>query len=97
MNNERVFPPELEREAFETTALLYPGEIPTLLRVARCVLGWIEPLLYRVIHLASNDEPTARALLHAMSTKPPSFFRTVRHLGSTSTTTMPLSISGSLI
>ncbi|KAJ7472953.1 hypothetical protein B0H11DRAFT_2236827 [Mycena galericulata] len=34
------FPPELEREIFETAALLYPEIIPTLLRVARHVLLW---------------------------------------------------------
>ncbi|KAJ7484164.1 hypothetical protein FB451DRAFT_1028462 [Mycena latifolia] len=33
-------PPELEREIFETTALLYPKTIPKLLRVARRVLLW---------------------------------------------------------
>ncbi|KAJ7107396.1 hypothetical protein C8R44DRAFT_857975 [Mycena epipterygia] len=39
------FPPELEREIFETTALLYPKTIPKLLRVARRVLFWKVPLL----------------------------------------------------
>lgn len=34
------FPPELERELFETTAYRYPNEIPTLLRVAHRVLIW---------------------------------------------------------
>ncbi|KAJ7807456.1 hypothetical protein B0H13DRAFT_2153713 [Mycena leptocephala] len=43
-----VLPPDLERELFETAAMMYPQEIPTLLRVARRVLSWIEPLLYRV-------------------------------------------------
>jgi hypothetical protein len=37
---EPSFPPDLKREVFETTALMYPGEIPTLLRVARRVLIW---------------------------------------------------------
>ncbi|KAJ6550243.1 hypothetical protein B0H19DRAFT_1265087 [Mycena capillaripes] len=35
MDHEPVFPDELEREIFETTALMHPGDIPTLLRVAR--------------------------------------------------------------
>jgi hypothetical protein len=35
-----AFPPELEREIFETTALMYLGQMPTLLRVARRVLIW---------------------------------------------------------
>ncbi|KAJ7662751.1 hypothetical protein DFH06DRAFT_1471509 [Mycena polygramma] len=76
---EPVFPVELEREIFETTALMYPKEIPSLLRVARRVLVWVEPLLYRIIHIAGNPG-MASALLSAMSTKPPQFFRAVRHL-----------------
>ncbi|KAJ7928326.1 hypothetical protein B0H13DRAFT_2311607 [Mycena leptocephala] len=48
MHPNPAFPPDLEREIFGTTALMYPGEMPTLLRVARRVLIWIEPLLYRV-------------------------------------------------
>jgi hypothetical protein len=35
-----VLPPELERELFETAAMMYPEEIPTLLRVARRILTW---------------------------------------------------------
>ncbi|KAJ7891785.1 hypothetical protein B0H13DRAFT_2039010 [Mycena leptocephala] len=65
-----VLPPELEREVFETTALTYPGKIPTLLRVARRV----ERLLYRVIravrHLWLNCLPVqedARRILEVCS------------------------------
>ncbi|KAJ7636557.1 hypothetical protein FB45DRAFT_906819 [Roridomyces roridus] len=42
-------PPELERLIFETTALRYPGRIPTLLLLTKRVHEWIEPLLYQVI------------------------------------------------
>jgi hypothetical protein len=40
MAPEPVFPFDLEREVFETTALMYPATIPTLLRVARRILTW---------------------------------------------------------
>ncbi|KAJ7794387.1 hypothetical protein B0H14DRAFT_2923276 [Mycena olivaceomarginata] len=38
-----AFPPELERELFETAAVVHPATIPALLRVAKRVLLWIEP------------------------------------------------------
>ncbi|KAJ6473418.1 hypothetical protein C8R47DRAFT_719718 [Mycena vitilis] len=76
---EPVFPPELEREIFSTTALMYPKEIPSLLRVAHRVLIWIEPMMYRIIYMVGNPG-MARALLYAMSAKPAGFFRAVRHL-----------------
>ncbi|KAJ7326181.1 hypothetical protein DFH08DRAFT_885004 [Mycena albidolilacea] len=77
------FPADLARELFETTALMHPNTIPTLLQVARRVLIWIEPLLYRVV--CSSSHP---AILRATKSKPPAFFHSaVRHLfldGSTS-------------
>ncbi|KAJ7171444.1 hypothetical protein C8R46DRAFT_1088404 [Mycena filopes] len=74
---EPVLPPELERLIFETTALLHPKAIPHLLRVARRVLIWIEPLLYRVITLLKPYRPEIRALLQ----KTPEFCSlAVRHL-----------------
>ncbi|KAF7340281.1 hypothetical protein MVEN_01947100 [Mycena venus] len=55
---------------------MHPSTIPTLLRVARRVLIWIEPLLYRVV--CSNKH---LAILSAMKSKPPAFFHNaVRHL-----------------
>ncbi|KAJ6467822.1 hypothetical protein C8R45DRAFT_1219005 [Mycena sanguinolenta] len=48
------FPPDLEREIFETAAISYPGFIPTLLRVCHRVQLWIEPLLYRVLVICST-------------------------------------------
>ncbi|KAK6978111.1 hypothetical protein R3P38DRAFT_3234964 [Favolaschia claudopus] len=50
MSNSPCFPPELERYIFETAALFYPHTIPRLLPVARRVLIWIEPLLYRRVY-----------------------------------------------
>ncbi|KAJ6598390.1 hypothetical protein DFH09DRAFT_1394599 [Mycena vulgaris] len=74
-----VLPVELEREIFETTALLHRNTIPVLLRVARRVLIWIEPLLYTV--LSMYEEEMAKAVQRAMRVKLPSFFRdNVRHL-----------------
>lgn len=40
MDAQPVFPMDLEREIFETAALLHPRGIPTLLLVARRVLVW---------------------------------------------------------
>ncbi|KAJ7238059.1 hypothetical protein B0H12DRAFT_100962 [Mycena haematopus] len=79
MASDPVFPAELEREIFETAALLYPVTMPPLLRVARRVLVWIEPLLYRVIW--SDYGPLDSALEQAMRTKSAGFFRrSVRHV-----------------
>ncbi|KAJ7635701.1 hypothetical protein DFH06DRAFT_661208 [Mycena polygramma] len=82
MDGEPVFPADLEREIFETTALMHPGEIPTLLRVARRVFVWIEPLLYTVIRISDSEATTAmvHTLRKAMTSKPPSFFHAVRHI-----------------
>ncbi|KAF7335603.1 hypothetical protein MVEN_02214800 [Mycena venus] len=76
-------PPELEREILETTALLYPNTIPQLLRVARRVLSWIEPILYHRVFIPGLQEKSGNggAILRALSTKPADFFSTaVRHL-----------------
>ncbi|KAF8208734.1 hypothetical protein K438DRAFT_1961303 [Mycena galopus ATCC 62051] len=71
-----VFPPELEREIFETAAFLDPGVIPTLLLVARRVLIWIEPLLYTVVCTSSHP-----SILNATKSKSSDFFHNaVRHL-----------------
>ncbi|KAJ6473403.1 hypothetical protein C8R47DRAFT_1324489 [Mycena vitilis] len=77
---EPVFPRELEREMFETTALMHPGQILSLLRIARRVLLWIEPLLYRIIH-STGDLNVTNGILHTLAVKPPEFFHAVRHLG----------------
>ncbi|KAJ7489319.1 hypothetical protein FB451DRAFT_686851 [Mycena latifolia] len=83
-----VFPPELEREIFETAAVRHRNTIPALLRVARRVLTWIEPLLYRVIRL--DDASMAHAVRRAMQTKPAGFFqKSVRYVSFVSS---PLSV-----
>ncbi|KAJ7153888.1 hypothetical protein C8R43DRAFT_443025 [Mycena crocata] len=74
METEPAVPLELQREIFETTALIHPGTIPTLLRVARRVSIWIEPLLYRVIRTGSERATAA-------TWRPPGFLAAaVRHL-----------------
>ncbi|KAJ6583475.1 hypothetical protein DFH09DRAFT_978497 [Mycena vulgaris] len=82
---EPRFPPEIEIEIFETTALIHPTAIPALLRVAHRIRTWIEPLLYRVVR-ADKDPPYSdltHAVLHAATSgsKPPKFLEgAVRHL-----------------
>ncbi|KAJ7239152.1 hypothetical protein C8J57DRAFT_1373088 [Mycena rebaudengoi] len=82
-----LFPLELERHIFELAAFSHCGMIPTLLRVARRVLVWIEPLLYRVVRVKVSPVGTTR---HAGTTyvtrqtfrsKPPSVFqKAIRHV-----------------
>ncbi|KAJ7446371.1 hypothetical protein FB451DRAFT_1291982 [Mycena latifolia] len=78
-----IFPPELEREILETTALVHPSTIPVLLRVARRFHIWIEPLMYTAVYVGIEPPYSAmgRAILRAVKFKPASFFHNaVRHL-----------------
>ncbi|KAJ7444646.1 hypothetical protein B0H11DRAFT_2291205 [Mycena galericulata] len=68
--NPPFLPPELEREIFELSAHLHPGSAPNFLLVARRVLTWIEPLIYRVISIQGNCAPVLRTL----RSKPTQFF-----------------------
>ncbi|KAJ7766739.1 hypothetical protein B0H16DRAFT_1717081 [Mycena metata] len=79
MDADPALPLDLEREIFETTALLHISAIPALLRVSRRVFAWIEPLLYRALRI---DSPTtAKAIERVMHERPPIFFSdNVRHL-----------------
>ncbi|KAJ7705425.1 hypothetical protein B0H17DRAFT_1037921 [Mycena rosella] len=80
MANEPIFPADMEREIFETTALMHRNTIPTLLRVAQPVRIWIEPLLYRVIRM--DEDPMADAVRRATHAESPSLLQdSVRHLG----------------
>ncbi|KAF7362340.1 hypothetical protein MVEN_00580600 [Mycena venus] len=77
------FPPELEREIFETTAHLYSKTIPKLLRVARRVHSWIEPLLYYSVSIEPFENKRAKdyAIIRAVDTKPAGFLHNaVRHM-----------------
>ncbi|KAF7373256.1 hypothetical protein MSAN_00534500 [Mycena sanguinolenta] len=74
-----VLPPELEREMFETAALLDFRTIPSLLRVARRVLEWIEPLLYRVVVIGRSSQKD-KAYRRALELKPTVLAKSVQHL-----------------
>ncbi|KAJ7500963.1 hypothetical protein B0H11DRAFT_2225352 [Mycena galericulata] len=85
---EPTFPPELEREIFELSALLDSRVIPRLILVAHRVKIWIEPFLYSII---SVEPPYLRnhtkrqipedILLAALESKPMSIWRDhTRHL-----------------
>ncbi|KAK7038471.1 hypothetical protein R3P38DRAFT_2906153 [Favolaschia claudopus] len=67
MTTQATFPPELEREIFETTAICYPDVILTLLLVCRRVHVWISPLLYRVLIITA---PRSTEVLAALESKP---------------------------
>ncbi|KAJ7167919.1 hypothetical protein C8R46DRAFT_1094516 [Mycena filopes] len=82
-----TFPPELEREIFEWTAVRDPRSIPTLILVAHRVKIWVEPLLYRVIFLSRFPtlDPavavSAEVLCRTIRQKPADFLRkSVHHL-----------------
>ncbi|KAJ7447580.1 hypothetical protein B0H11DRAFT_365865 [Mycena galericulata] len=81
--NLPYFPPELERKIFETTAVLHPGMAPVLIRVARRLLLWIEPFLYRVVVVVPglDKRPEDTALVRTMEEKPANFLaNSVRHM-----------------
>ncbi|KAJ7267083.1 hypothetical protein C8J57DRAFT_1326581 [Mycena rebaudengoi] len=53
------FPPEIEREVFETAATRNREIIPALLLVAHRVHLWLEPLLYRTIIIYPESQRNA--------------------------------------
>ncbi|KAJ6602881.1 hypothetical protein DFH09DRAFT_1019985 [Mycena vulgaris] len=82
-----ILPLELQREIFELTAVLHPRCMPALLRVARRVKIWIEPLLYRVLCIRVSSSQFSPCQLSAnqfrtlMTTKSADFFQEhVRHI-----------------
>ncbi|KAJ7463578.1 hypothetical protein FB451DRAFT_1264943 [Mycena latifolia] len=84
MNTGRTpaLPPELEREIFEIAALLHAPSMPALLRVARRVKVWIEPMLYLVLSITRDTgrplQISLGAVHRVMDEKPAAFFH--RHL-----------------
>lgn len=48
-------PTELEREIFETAARMRPGSALDLVLVARKVRTWIQPLIYEMVTLGTDD------------------------------------------
>ncbi|KAJ7677687.1 hypothetical protein DFH06DRAFT_1166930 [Mycena polygramma] len=83
-SNAPKLPPELEREIFMIAAVIDEQAIPTLLRVARRVLVWIEPLLYKKFVFRrrpweAREAPLMRRLsaaIHAIQAKPLAFVET---------------------
>ncbi|KAF8169172.1 hypothetical protein K438DRAFT_240413 [Mycena galopus ATCC 62051] len=73
-----ILPPELEREIFVIAALSDSNTMLSLLRVARRVLEWIEPLLYRV--LVIDGSPRHWAYHGAFLLKPNVIATGVRHI-----------------
>ncbi|KAJ7176849.1 hypothetical protein C8R46DRAFT_1346786 [Mycena filopes] len=79
-----VLPLELEQEIFETSAILFPELIPSLLLVSHRTREWIERIKYRTVtphgeHSTCRFRDLQRAI--QSNTRPPSFFRAhVRHL-----------------
>ncbi|KAF7296691.1 hypothetical protein HMN09_01078000 [Mycena chlorophos] len=71
-------PADIQREIFETTVAVHREMGPVLARVARCVKGWVEPLLYNTLELQPSSVPR---LLAALQSKAPTFLQTnVHHL-----------------
>ncbi|KAJ7044395.1 hypothetical protein C8F04DRAFT_942311 [Mycena alexandri] len=84
----KPFHEDLERLIFELAALSRPLWIPTLMLVARRVKYWVEPLLYRVVFVASERQihklraygfPAITTDLAAIVHKPPQFFANAVH------------------
>ncbi|KAJ7256099.1 hypothetical protein C8J57DRAFT_1517822 [Mycena rebaudengoi] len=68
-----AFPPELEQEIFEIAATDIPESMPQLIRVARRVSVWIEPLLFRTLILTVPYQLDPTALRHAIEKHPAKF------------------------
>ncbi|KAF7373255.1 hypothetical protein MSAN_00534400 [Mycena sanguinolenta] len=83
-----VLPAELECEIFEIAALSDFHTIPSLLRVARRVLEWIEPLLYRVVMIGRSSKKD-EACRRALKLKPTVLAKGVQHLFVTSLSSWP--------
>ncbi|KAJ7806814.1 hypothetical protein B0H14DRAFT_3767446 [Mycena olivaceomarginata] len=60
MESGPAFPPELERELFETAALVHPATIPAVLRVAKRYMDWVGLSLtsteWAIRHLATGED-----------------------------------------
>ncbi|KAJ7477026.1 hypothetical protein B0H11DRAFT_2234979 [Mycena galericulata] len=78
-NTPPRLPEDLEREILEIVAFQHPETIPTLVRIARRTLLWLEPLLYRVLVLL-DDAATVR-IQDRIKRKPAALWRDgPRHL-----------------
>ncbi|KAJ7930880.1 hypothetical protein B0H13DRAFT_2309183 [Mycena leptocephala] len=79
-----VLPHDLEHKIFRLAAVLDFSSIPTLMRVAWRVNAWVEPLLYRALHVASLTSQPASGMPHEVEfyrdlVRRPDFFRNAVH------------------
>ncbi|KAJ6564597.1 hypothetical protein B0H19DRAFT_1068130 [Mycena capillaripes] len=78
------FPPELEREMFETAVYQHPQTVPSLLLVCRRAHDWIERIKYRTVTPAGRRSTCRVSVLQKgiqSNSKPTSFFHDcVRHV-----------------
>ncbi|KAK0494563.1 hypothetical protein EDD18DRAFT_348513 [Armillaria luteobubalina] len=65
-------PTELEREIFETAAYMRPSSALDLVLVARKVRTWIQPLIYEMVTLGTDD---TSLFLRTMDELPVAFFQ----------------------
>ncbi|KAJ7213780.1 hypothetical protein C8J57DRAFT_288477 [Mycena rebaudengoi] len=70
-----AFPPELEREIFEMAAIDIPQSMPQLVRVARRVCVWIEPLLYRTLIVTAPWSDALRLAIEIHPAKSAKYLR----------------------
>ncbi|KAJ7070457.1 hypothetical protein B0H15DRAFT_1027722 [Mycena belliarum] len=78
-----VVPEDVERHIFELAAFMNPELMSSLLRVARRVKIWIEPILYRALYNGSAACGTfySPPLIYVLRVRPATFFREhVRHV-----------------
>ncbi|KAJ7276866.1 hypothetical protein C8J57DRAFT_1223581 [Mycena rebaudengoi] len=76
-----VLPLELQQRIFELTGQLYPQMIPTLMRLCRYALHWMEPALYRIMPFNPTPHDMANIILQLVERKPAGFFeRAVRRV-----------------
>ncbi|KAF7296911.1 hypothetical protein MIND_00922900 [Mycena indigotica] len=68
-------PRELEREILELAAEMHSTSIISLLLVAKRTFVWLEPYIFRKVHLSGDSTGNAaqEAFLHAAVSKPPPF------------------------
>ncbi|KAJ7453335.1 hypothetical protein B0H11DRAFT_2071829 [Mycena galericulata] len=79
-NSNPRLPEDLERQILEIAAFQDPTTVPTLLRVAKRTLLWLEPLLYRVLILF-DEMSTITFLRDRLARKPDHIWRDgPRHL-----------------
>ncbi|KAF7369274.1 P-type phospholipid transporter [Mycena venus] len=74
LDSTLTLPTELEQEIFTMAATIHEETMPTLLRVARRVFVWVEPLLYRTLMFDGTTGETAFSIaVQSIQAKSPAF------------------------